>query len=133
MEQAATLNLQAFVQAGAVLIALWGFYKVIMEIIKTITERHDREKAWDKTASDIQEERLKIIERYDEKLEQLEVQMNENHADTEAKIQELKSEMFILTKSIAAILDGLKQQGCNGAVTEAKKELDEFIMGKAYD
>lgn len=132
MEQA-TFNLQAFIQAGAVLIALWGFYKVIMEIIKTITERHDREKAWDKAVQDIQDERNKATEMYDEKLKGLEAKMDDNHTSTENQIRELKEEMFILTKSVAAVLDGLKQQGCNGAVTEAKKELDQFLMGKAYD
>lgn len=131
MEQ--TINLQAFLQAGAALIALWGFYKVIMEIIKAITERHDREKAWDKAVADIQEERQKIVELYDGKLQDLENRINENYTGTENQIRELKEELFILTKSVAAILDGLKQQGCNGAVTEAKKELDQFLMGKAYD
>ena len=131
MEQ--TINLQAFLQARAALIALWGFYKVIMEIIKAITERHDREKAWDKAVADIQEERQKIVELYDGKLQDLENRINENYTGTENQIRELKEELFILTKSVAAILDGLKQQGCNGAVTEAKKELDQFLMGKAYD
>jgi len=132
MEQA-TFNLQAVIQAGAALIALWGFYKAIMEIIKSITERHDREKAWDKAVSDIQEERQKIVERYDKKLMEIEGQINDSHSDTEAKIQELKAEMLILTKSVAAILDGLKQQGCNGEVTKTKEALDAFLMNKAYD
>ena len=116
MEQ--TINLQAFLQAGAALIALWGFYKV---------------KACDKAVADIQEERQKIVELYDGKLQDLENRINENYTGTENQIRELKEELFILTKSVAAILDGLKQQGCNGAVTEAKKELDQFLMGKAYD
>ena len=60
-------------------------------------------------------------------------QINENHADTEAKLQELVAMVMILTKGQVAALDGLKQQGCNGKVTQAKQELDEFLMSKAVD
>ena len=128
-----TITLQALVQLGAVIVALWGAYKVIMEVVKAINDRHDREKKWDETAREIQEERVKIVERYDKRLAEIEERIEENHCDTEAKIQELKADMFILTKSLSATLDGLKQLGANGAVTEAKKDLDSFLMGKAYD
>ena len=53
-----------------------------------------------------------------------------NHTDTEAKVQELKAEVLMLTKSMSAVMDGLIQQGCNGPVTAAKKNLDEFLMSK---
>ena len=127
------ITLAVFVQCGAIIVALWGFYKVIMEIIKTVTARHDREKEWDKTKQDLENGRQAIIKRYDEKLAEMEHKIDENHCDTEAKIQELKADMFIITKSVSAILDGLKQQGCNGAVTKAKEELDAFLIDKAYD
>ena len=41
--------------------------------------------------------------------------------------------MFILTKSVNAVLDGLLQLKCNGQVTKAKEELDAFLMERAYD
>ena len=131
MEQ--TITLQALIQAIAVIAGIWGSYKIIMEIVKAITDRHDKEQEWSKTKEDLEKGRQEIIARYDTKLEELENKIEGNHSDTEAKIQELKAEMLILTKSVSAILDGLTQQGCNGAVTEAKKELDSFLMGKAYE
>lgn len=131
MEQ--TITLQALCQLGGVLVALWGAYKIIMEVVKTITNRHDREKRWDETAKEIQQERAKIVERYDKRLEEIERVIEDNHTDTEAKIQELKADMLILTKSLSATLDGLKQLGANGAVTKAKEELDSFLIDKAYD
>ena len=33
--------------------------------------------------------------------------------------------------AIRACLDGLIQQGCNGKVTQAAKQLDEYIIGRA--
>ena len=37
-----TITLQTLVEIGAIIMGAWGFYKVIMEIIKSITARHDR-------------------------------------------------------------------------------------------
>lgn len=48
-------------------------------------------------------------------------------------IQELKSEMCLLTYSILACLKGLKEQGCNGPVTEAIGKLEKHINLKAHE
>ena len=45
MEQ--TITLSMLIYSGGLIIGLWGFYKVIMEIVQKITERHDREQKWD--------------------------------------------------------------------------------------
>lgn len=131
MEQ--TISLTTLTQMGLIIMALWGFYKVIMEIIDRITSRHDKEQEWDRTKKDLEEGRQEIIKRYDKKLEDLEEKIETSNAESEKKIQELKADMFILTKSVSATLDGLKQLGCNGPVTKAKEELDSFLMDKAYD
>lgn len=36
--------------------------------------------------------------------------------------------MVLLVKSAFATLDGLKQQGCNGAVTKARDELSKYVI-----
>lgn len=38
-----------------------------------------------------------------------------------------REEGTVLIKGLRATLDGLKQQGCNGSVTKASLELDEYI------
>ncbi len=131
MEQ--TISLQALIQCAVIIGAVWGFYKIIMEIVKAITTRHDKEKAWDKATADLEKTRAEITKRYDERLDELEAKIDDNHTETEAKMQELKADILILTKSVSAILDGLKQQGCNGKVTEAKENLERYLMNKAYD
>lgn len=133
---------------AVIIMAVWGFGKIVMEIIKNINARHDKEQRWDdmvqrsqeekeriyaEIARNVQEERDKIYDRYDNKLVELEQKMDANHADTEAKLQELVSIMTILTKGQLAALDGLKQQGCNGQVTQAKQELDQFLMTRAVE
>jgi len=48
-------------------------------------------------------------------------------------ITEIKEEQCMLTYCMLAVLEGLKQQGCNGPVTEARDKLEKHINKKAHD
>lgn len=111
---------------------IMGVFKVVKEFIRDITARHDREQKWDEMVQNVQEERDKIYERYDNKLGEMETKIDDNHADTEAKLQEVRSELLILTDCMAAVLDGLHQQGCNGKVSEARENLDQYMRNRAH-
>ena len=121
------------VNVAVIIMAVWGFYKIIMEIVRAITDRHDKEQKWGDWEENLQKERDKIYQRYDEKLSEMEQKIDSNHADTEAKIQQTRAELFILTECMAAVLDGLKQQGCNGKVTEAKENLEAYLNKRAHE
>lgn len=47
-------------------------------------------------------------------------------------IAEIKGEQAILTVGVLACLKGLKEQGCDGPVTEAIKRIEEHINEKAH-
>lgn len=47
-------------------------------------------------------------------------------------IQAIKDEMCLLTYAVLACLKGLKEQGCNGPVTEAIGKLEKHINQKAH-
>lgn len=47
-------------------------------------------------------------------------------------IKEIKEEQTMTTYVLLAVLDGLKQQGCNGEVTTAHEKLSKFINQKAH-
>jgi len=128
-----TITLQALIQSAALIVGIWGFIKVVTEIAKAINERHDKEQKWGEWEVNLQEERDKIYERYDTKLAEMEEKIDHNHADTEAKIQQTRSELYILTECMAAVLDGLKQLNCNGKVTEAKENLDAYLIKRAHE
>ena len=131
MEQ--TITFQALLECGAIVMGLWGFYKVIMEIVKAINTRHDKEQRWDDAVETISEERQKIVDLYDVRLADLEKKIDKNHCDTEAKIQELKAELMIQLECIQAVLKGLEELKCNGPVTRAKEKLDDHLVKKAYE
>ena len=118
---------------------LWGFFKVAKEFAQSITARHDREQKWDsiedmekRLVENIQNERNSIYEKYDSKLEEMERRIDDNHTDTEAKFQQIRSDLLILTDCMAAVLDGLHQQGCNGEVTKQRDRLAHYIRDRAY-
>lgn len=145
------INIQTIILLGVVVIGIWEFSKKIMEMLTAFGKQHDRAKKWDEMSVKIEEmsketgkvreeivnqfnQRLdEINEDFNERIDSLNNKIDENYTDTEAKVQELNSRMLILTKSVSAVLDGLKQQGCNGQVTKAKEELDAFLMERAYD
>lgn len=51
----------------------------------------------------------------------------------DAEIKQIKEDLCMHTYVLLAILDGLKQQGCNGPVTEARNKLQKHINKQAHD
>lgn len=47
-------------------------------------------------------------------------------------IKDIKEEQTMTTYVLLAVLDGLRQQGCNGEVTKAHDKLSKFINEKAH-
>lgn len=137
------LTFRSVIDAIAVLIVVWYVIKNYLDMrdrsIKGLTRRQgwdkaakvleEKEKVWDEGLEDIYKERKLIVDRYDKRLDEIEERIDENHTDTEAKIQELKSDMLILTECMRAVLDGLHQLNCNGRVTEASEKLDSYLIG----
>lgn len=128
MDQSITIDF--LIQAGLVLLGLWAFVKAVGEMIEAVNKRHDREQKWDAYAENLDKERNKIYEKYDDRLKEIDAKIDANHEENNIKNQELKEEIKVLARSMSAILDGLIQQGCNGRVTEAKNDLDNFLMSK---
>ena len=57
--------------------------------------------------------------------------LKQNRQDVE--IERVKSEQCLLTYGILACLKGLKEQGCNGPVTEAIDKIEKYINKQAHD
>lgn len=50
----------------------------------------------------------------------------------DSDIKSLKEEQTLLTYGVLACLKGLKEQGCNGPVTEAINKIDKHLNQKAH-
>ena len=57
--------------------------------------------------------------------------LKQNQQDVE--IERVKSEHCLVTYGILACLKGLKEQGCNGPVTEAIDKIEKHINKQAHD
>ena len=57
--------------------------------------------------------------------------LRQNEQDKE--IEKMKSEQCLLTYGILACLKGLKEQGCNGPVTEAINKIEKHVNQQAHD
>ena len=131
-------------QVGAIIVAIWAAIKAIREFFAWFATRHDREKKWDEAEVELEEtkkimlenvqaEREKIYQKYDTILADMEDKIDTNHKDTEAKLTQVKEELRILTDCMAAVLDGLHQQGCNGRVTEASNNLQAYMNMRMHE
>ena len=52
--------------------------------------------------------------------------------EQDKEIKEMKEEQAILTYGILACLKGLKEQGCNGPVTEAINKIEKHLNENAH-
>ena len=50
-----------------------------------------------------------------------------------SEIKDSKEERLILVNGVLACLKGLKEQGCNGPVTEGIHQIEEYLMKKSHD
>ena len=68
-------------------------------------------------------------------LEQLEQQRKQEvkQKQFEEEIQEVKREQCLLVYGVLACLKGLKEQGCNGPVSEAILKIEKHINQSAHD
>ena len=112
------ITLQALVQCGALIMGAWGFYKVIMEIVKAINTRHDKENAWDKAVKDIEVDRETLKNEFNSRLD-----------EQDAKIQQLVAMICMTLRAQDAILEALVEKEIgNGEIRAMHKELKDFIM-----
>lgn len=50
-----------------------------------------------------------------------------------SEVQDSKEERLILVNGVLACLKGLKEQGCNGPVTEGIHQIEDYLMRKSHD
>lgn len=50
-----------------------------------------------------------------------------------SEIKDSKEERLILVNGVLACLKGLKEQGCNGPVTEGIKQIENYLIQKSHD
>jgi hypothetical protein len=99
MDASITLTIDQLLKVIAAMVAIWGGYKVLLELVDRINAKHDQVQKWDE---------------YDK------------------QIKQIKEEQCLLSFCMLATLDGLKQLGADGKVTEARDKLDKHLNKIAH-
>lgn len=60
-------------------------------------------------------------------------EMEEMRKAVSRELQGIFDEQTLLTYGILACLKGLKEQGCNGPVTEAVNKIEKYLNNKAHE
>ena len=143
----ANLTFGYILQGIAVLIIIYEVYKKIKEVKKTSDEDalwqqrikkvvetvEKKEPEWDEALSEVKETREVLAKEFNKRLDEIEQKMEDNHIDTEAKVQEVRAEQMFQMELFKAILDGLGQLNCNGPVTDMREKLDKYLNEKAHE
>lgn len=125
---------------AVVVMAIWGFVKIVNEIIATIQKKaikdHNKEESIEKLKADREED----VCQYNKQFSDIRNSQDDIRTEFEAKVQEIRAEMTIIkeeqymaTQCLRAVLDGLHQLNCNGKVTIMSEKLDEFMDKKAHN
>ena len=106
---------QSLITASAVIGALSGMIALLAKGVRWA----DRQKEQDKELAELRKKHDRELSafRYEEA----------------THIREIKEEQTILTYGILACLKGLREQGCNGPVSEAIGRMEEHLNQRAHE
>ena len=76
----------------------------------------------EKQSADIE----KLKQQHEHDVEKLENELAE-------EVRKNSVELQVLTRGILACLKGLQEKGCNGPVTEAVKDIEDYLNAKAHE
>lgn len=143
----ANLTFSYILQFIAVLFIIYEIYKLFKGIKKESDEEHEwkmrvkkaveaietKEKLWDEGLRDLDGMRERLSRDFNKRLDDIESKIEENHTDTEAKIQEVRAEQMFQMELFKTVLEGLGQLGANGPVTIMSEKLDDYLNKKAHE
>lgn len=72
---------------------------------------------------------IKWFQKQEKQSTDIEALRKKQEEDTQA----MQDELCLISYAMLACLDGLKQQGCNGAVTTAHEKLEKHLNQRAHD
>ena len=119
------VNAQTLITAGAVLTALVGFVTIAWKLFKWINHQKEQD-----------QELRRIEEKFDEETKRIENKFDVITKSAEERREQEQSsildEQTLIVYGLLACLKGLKEQGCNGPVTEAIGKIEKHINLQAH-
>lgn len=109
-----TLTPQSVVALSAIIGAIVAIATYLAKIVRWVDKQ---------SAQDLEIQKLKAT---------LQNEINSLKAHHDQDIKDLKEEQTLNVYGILACLKGLREQGCNGPVTEAINKIEKYLNQKAH-
>ena len=109
-----TFTWQSIITAGGVITALLAIFALFAKVVRFI----DRQKAQDEESRTDREEREREVE-----------ELRNLHTED---MKAVKEEQALIVWGVLACLKGLKEQGCNGPVTQAIDKIEKHLNINAH-
>jgi len=119
------ITAQTIITASAIVGAAIALYKYFAQSVRFI----DRQKEQEKVVEDIKSQLAKREEKC--QLAFANQQTREKY-ELEAFREEVNDELCVINYGLLACLKGMKEQGCNGPVTDAIQKLEKHLNQKAH-
>ncbi len=113
------------VSIGAVCTAVAAIWALVFGITKWVNKQNGQSTEIEALQKLHKEDTDRLLAKEREDIERL-------REEERARIERVEEELCVLSYATLAILDGLKQQGCNGEVTKAHTALEKYLNQKAH-
>lgn len=120
-----TLTADGIIQAAAVLGALGVFWKMWKSVDRFVARQKDQ----DKELVEIRADHKESIDKINQSIATSIANVTKTN---DKNLSEIREELTLITYAQLACLKGLKEQGCNGPVTEALNKLEKHLNQAAH-
>lgn len=110
-----TLTWQSIITAGAVLGALGVVIGAFVKVVRWIDHQKEQDEAQTKLKAELTQDMKGLKD------------------EQAAQIKAIQREQTMICYGVLACLKGLKEQGCNGPVTEALNKLEKHLNQAAHE
>ena len=119
------VTVDTLITAGAVLGAIVSFVTLFWKLFKWIDHQKEQDQEIANMKTHFEQEIANMKTHFEQEIKEL----RDKHETDNTAIQE---EQTLVIYGLLACLKGLKEQGCNGSVTEAIDKIEKHINQKAH-
>lgn len=124
--------LDFIIKVSQVITALGVIIGVVFAFVRWIIKQNGQDKEIEATDKHIEEVERECEEHIVEVEKECEEKIDSLKADMDEKWRQIQTEQTLMVYGILASLKGLKEQGCNGPVTEAIAKLEKHLNIQAH-
>ena len=120
------------IKVSQVITALGVIAGLVFAFVRWLIKQNGQDEeieAADKHIQEVEDECNKHIDKVEYECKQ---QIDELRAENKASFGSIQSEQTVIVYGVLAALKGLKEQGCNGPVTEAISKIEKHLNIQAH-